>query len=222
MMGSVQRFSMNTAGRDFVVGDIHGCFTELCREMDRVCFNPKVDRIFSVGDLVDRGPESIDVEDWLRQKWFHAVRGNHEDMAIMSAADAIPVHAYAANGGQWFISLPKERKHRIALALADLPLVFEVETPTGLVGIVHAEPIGYDWATFTAAVAAGDDHVTSQAMWGRRRIKAGDATPVVGIHRVYVGHTIVKDVQILGNVHYIDTGACTGRPLTMLQIAGGD
>ena len=52
----VRRFAPNTAGRDFVVGDIHGCFDALGDEMDRIRFDPAVDRMFSVGDLVESGP----------------------------------------------------------------------------------------------------------------------------------------------------------------------
>ena len=55
---AMPRFAQNTVGRDFAVGDIHGCFTELQRGLDAIGFDPSTDRLFSVGDLVDRGPES--------------------------------------------------------------------------------------------------------------------------------------------------------------------
>ena len=84
----VQRFERNVFGRDFVVGDLHGCFDLLCEQMDRVGFDPKTDRIFSVGDLVDRGTQSKDALNWMAQPWFHAVRGNHEEMAIYYPADS--------------------------------------------------------------------------------------------------------------------------------------
>ncbi|MBP5144082.1 metallophosphoesterase, partial [Pseudomonas chlororaphis] len=74
-MNKIQRFEINTAGRDFAVGDIHGHFTKLQAALDAVQFDPTVDRLFSVGDLVDRGPESADVDTWLAKPWFHAVRG---------------------------------------------------------------------------------------------------------------------------------------------------
>ena len=55
---AMPRFAQNTVGRDFAVGDIHGCFTELQRGLEAIGFDPSTDRLFSVGDLVDRGPES--------------------------------------------------------------------------------------------------------------------------------------------------------------------
>lgn len=227
MTDLVVRFPRNTAGRDFIVGDIHGCFDDLCEQMDRVHFDPAVDRIFSVGDLVDRGAQSRDAVSWLGQPWFHAVRGNHEQMAIEWATGgrAMPHSIYAANGGQWFIDLPEGVQQAVAAAFLTLPLVIEVETEAGLVGIVHAQPYGYHWPQFVEAISAGDGYVADQALWARGRIKSADATPVAGVDRIYVGHTPVPEVSVLGNVHYIDTGAVFGEfghGLTMLQFAGID
>lgn len=64
-MSKLKHFTVNTAGRDFAVGDIHGHFTRLQVALDAVSFDPAVDRLFSVGDLVDRGPESEQVLEWL-------------------------------------------------------------------------------------------------------------------------------------------------------------
>ena len=52
-------------GADFVVGDVHGCFRTLRRAMNAVDFNPERDRLFAVGDLVNRGPHSYEAIDWL-------------------------------------------------------------------------------------------------------------------------------------------------------------
>ena len=61
----LQHFARNTHGRDFVVGDIHGCFDLLQQALDEAAFNPDRDRLFSVGDLIDRGPQSPQVLLWL-------------------------------------------------------------------------------------------------------------------------------------------------------------
>jgi serine/threonine protein phosphatase 1 len=63
----LQRFARNTQGRDFAVGDIHGCFSKLDAALCQVRFSPVHDRLFAVGDLVDRGPESAQVLEWLDQ-----------------------------------------------------------------------------------------------------------------------------------------------------------
>ena len=64
----------------FVISDIHGCFNEfiqLIKDIDR----DKV-RIISVGDILDRGPDSEKVIDYIRDNNIECIRGNHEDMAI--------------------------------------------------------------------------------------------------------------------------------------------
>ena len=69
-------------GRDFVVGDIHGAFDILMKALEAVGFNPKTDRLFSVGDLVDRGNYSQLALEFLSEPWVFAVRGNHEQMLL--------------------------------------------------------------------------------------------------------------------------------------------
>jgi serine/threonine protein phosphatase 1 len=73
-------FPANPTGRDFAVGDIHGHFSALVEGMRAIGFDASRDRLFSLGDMVDRGPESAQAMDWLKKPWFHAVRGNHELM----------------------------------------------------------------------------------------------------------------------------------------------
>lgn len=89
----VHRYTQNTIGRDFAVGDIHGMFRLLQTELDGIGFDPLVDRLFSVGDLVDRGPDSELALEWIAKPWFHAVQGNHEDMAtrMPSGSIALPL-----------------------------------------------------------------------------------------------------------------------------------
>ena len=61
------RFARNVGGRDFAVGDIHGCFSHLSRSLEAIGFDAAVDRLFSVGDLVDRGPDGLQrpfADDW--------------------------------------------------------------------------------------------------------------------------------------------------------------
>lgn len=85
MNAGVVHYGQNTAGRDFAVGDIHGCFSALQQALDAIGFSESTDRLFSVGDLVDRGPESEQVLTWLDKPWFHAICGNHDFMTWRSA-----------------------------------------------------------------------------------------------------------------------------------------
>ena len=110
----IKRFPKNDAGRDFVVGDLHGCFARLQEDLGKLNFDPEKDRLFSVGDLVDRGPDSEQALGWLDKPRFHAVRGNHEQMAIDHCAGNSDPRIYAANGGAcgWSASRSKPARAR--------------------------------------------------------------------------------------------------------------
>src|SRR5689334_9938755 len=79
---AVHRYPRNDSGRDFVVGDIHGCFTQLRKELEARGFDPRRDRLFAVGDLVDRGPESDGLLEAVERFGIKSVKGNHEDVIV--------------------------------------------------------------------------------------------------------------------------------------------
>lgn len=214
-----QHFAANTAGRDFVVGDVHGCFTQLQAQLASLEFDPEVDRLFSVGDLVDRGAESELAYEWLSKPWFHAVRGNHEQMAIDCADGLFDFACYTANGGAWFLALTKPEQRLIADAFGSLPITIDVDTPDGLVGIVHADCPLYSWPELLKALeGASGEQYAQMCIWSRERVQVGNTTNVEGVHSVIVGHTPMKASKWLGNVRYIDTGAVFGHQLTIIRI----
>lgn len=219
----IKHFAKNVEGRDFVVGDIHGMFRALEYKLIEVGFDETKDRLFSVGDLVDRGPDSIEFDRWLAKPWFHAVRGNHEQMMIDAARDESfdgksALHHHM-NGGDWMTGLPTVERQCYAVLGDDLPIAIEVETDDGLVGIVHAECPLDDWGLFKALYDTNKEYFDSVAMWSRKRITSGYRKPVEGVYKLYVGHTPAADVRQLGNVVYIDTGACFKHgKITLVQI----
>jgi len=206
MSGLFRSFDANARGRDLAVGDVHGHFSRLRAALDAVAFDARVDRLFSVGDLVDRGPESEQVLDWLAQPWFHAVLGNHEEMAVRYAAgNPMDQANYRFNGGGWFIDLPAARRQEIADALGRLPYAIEVWTPQGPVGLCHADCPVDDWADLPQALARHGP-VRQRVLWSRARLEGGHGADVRGVRAVAVGHTPVSSPTVLGNVWHIDTG----------------
>ena len=228
-MSFFQRFGRNTAGRDYVVGDVHGCFDMLRAALRKVSFNEATDRLFSVGDLVDRGPSSHEAVEWLDKPWFHAVRGNHEQMVVDADTVGIDPNLHVINGGLWYYGLSEQERKHTARRFAELPYAIEVETADGTFGLVHAEVPGDDWHQFQQTLQSADDglpinfdHVERFALWGRDLIRGrSDFDGVAHIDRVYVGHTPVADWKVLRNVHYIDTGAVFGKRLTLVCLTDG-
>lgn len=206
----VQHFERNTVGRDFAVGDIHGHFTRLQAALDAAGFDPAADRLFSVGDVVDRGPESAQVLEWLERPWFHAVQGNHEDIAARYVRErSIGAGQYTILGGAWLMDLPDIDQMNIAAALAALPVVIEVETHGGLVGIVHADCPLPTWAQCVQFLEHSEDthqEMKDLCLWSRSRIDKSDASGVPDLRALVVGHTPLRHPALLGNVYHIDTG----------------
>jgi serine/threonine protein phosphatase 1 len=207
---------VNDRGRDFMVGDIHACFDLVLRAMDEVKFDQACDRIFSVGDLIDRGPGSRRTAKFLSHDWVYAVRGNHEDMVLEIYQDGEPHQAvldymHSRNGFDWWRDTPDSVRHEILEAIGKLPIAIELATERGTVGLVHADvPDGLSWPAFLARLEAGDIAVAEKALWGRDRVGRNDESGVDGVGRVFVGHTPLRGLIKLGNVYAIDTGAVFG------------
>lgn len=209
----VKRFSVNTIGRDLIVGDIHGQFARLERALDAIGFSPEAgDRLFSVGDLVDRGPESDRALEWLSRPWFHAVRGNHEQMAIDFAAGRIAsAQMYMMNGGGWNLCNPPEAAREFGEAFSALPVAIELETERGLVGIIHADCPVLSWdetcRRLRASTRPDDDAFVQTCLWSRSRVQNDCDDEVSGVRAIVVGHTPLPFATWFGNVVHIDTGA---------------
>lgn len=65
---------------NYVVGDIQGCYSGLRQLLDKIKFDPSHDKLWAVGDLVARGPDSLDTLTFLHSLGdaFETVLGNHD------------------------------------------------------------------------------------------------------------------------------------------------
>lgn len=71
----------------YAIGDIQGCYEPFRQLLTRIRFDPAKDRLWLVGDLVNRGPRSLDVLRFLveHRHAVHAVLGNHDIYALARA-----------------------------------------------------------------------------------------------------------------------------------------
>lgn len=74
----------------WAIGDIHGCWQTLQRLLERIRWDPASDELWLVGDLVNRGPASLEVLRWAaaNDDRITAVMGNH-DLHLLARADGL-------------------------------------------------------------------------------------------------------------------------------------
>ena len=72
--------------RNIIIGDVHGCLNELKNLLNEMEYNPEDDRLIFVGDLIDRGPYSIETVQYIRDLSGRydviAIMGNHEEKYV--------------------------------------------------------------------------------------------------------------------------------------------
>jgi len=139
----------------YVIGDIHGCFESLQALLATIEFDSRRDRLWLVGDLVARGPRSLEVLRWAvrHDECVTAVLGNHD------------VHLLAMSAG---VRAPKARDR--------VEAVLEAPDSDELLGWLAKRPLAHredDYLMVHAGVlpAWRAKDVASLAKSGRRHLK---------------------------------------------------
>ena len=131
------------------IGDVHGCRKELEALLEKVHFDARTDTISCVGDIVNKGPDSLGVIDLLRKHKAYCVRGNHEDRLLLYAGHAkdTSLRREKKTAGTKSTSkhhdekkLARELSHEQISYLRSFPLVLRVGNVDGLgdIVMVHA------------------------------------------------------------------------------------
>jgi bis(5'-nucleosyl)-tetraphosphatase (symmetrical) len=78
----------------YAIGDIQGCYDQLRQLLDRIAFDPGKDTLWVVGDLVSRGPKSLETLRYLRALGDAVVTvlGNHDLNLLAVAAGVRKAH----------------------------------------------------------------------------------------------------------------------------------
>ncbi|MEO7424519.1 MAG: metallophosphoesterase [Fibrobacteria bacterium] len=195
--------------RRLFVGDLHGCLAELDALLARFAFRPGRDRLFSVGDVMGKGPDVTGTLRRLKELGAQAVLGNH-DFALLQAARQMeagkqPKHAdYPA-------SLGKERDEWVGF-ISSWPLYLELPD----IILVHAglEPGRKDPADM-------DPRILMQIRtWdgnGAVLNRAGDPPWFTCVHpakTVVFGHWAQLGLIDLPHFKGLDTGCVYGGKLS--------
>lgn len=199
----------------WAVGDIHGCFDLLNEKLQQIEFDKEKDLLISVGDLIDRGDRNVECLDLINEKWFRAVRGNHEQMAIDSVFYDGNHRVWLSNGGFWYLHTDPEHEilaNQLLKKCEQLPLIIEVNTDGKKTVIAHAD---YPSDEYEFGKPVDEQYV----IWSRERIGDDNVREIKGADLFLFGHTpMIKGTVKRANQEYIDTGAVFGYGLTMRQI----
>jgi calcineurin-like phosphoesterase family protein len=205
-------------GRTIAIGDVHGCLPAL--EAILAAIDPRADdTIVTLGDYVDRGPDSRGVIDRLLalagQCRLIPILGNHEEMLLAVVDRQMPPDDWLRCGGQATVDSYGEA----APGVPALPPAHEsflrrcepyCETETHL--LLHAN---YDPALPLA------EQDSTMLRWRSLR----DSVPAAHYSgkTAVLGHTPTRSGEIfdIGYLKCIDTCCYGGRWLTALDLEGG-
>jgi len=129
----------------FIAGDLHGAYDKLMQALKNVNFSEDEDLLILCGDLIDRGPKSLDCLRLITKKWVDHVVGNHEQMFVsyMACSGDVFDRSFENNGGDWvrfirasFDVLALDECYDYAKILCNSPRMI---TLSNLCHIIHAE-----------------------------------------------------------------------------------
>lgn len=195
----------------YIVGDVHGCFHTLQNLLMQL---PKDAEVIFVGDLCDKGNFSKEVIDFVIQKGYACVKGNHEHLMQKYMIDAVfydkhsPWSSDKRYGG--LVTLESYADDPACMIehlkwVENLPMYIEV----GAYFITHGFALPfYDHRDNPSYY---DDYLLNRYEEG---LKVEDFQDVINIF----GHCVFDEVVSGKNFYGIDTGCSYGNKLTALQL----
>lgn len=218
-----------------IIGDIHGCYDEFEHLTKKLGYDwnsgipvhPQRRKLAFVGDLTDRGPESIRAAEivWklvIQHDLAYYVPGNHCNKLYryLLGNKVQTTHGLETTVAEFSLLNEKEKNsfREKFLVLYDSSPLYHVLDEGKLV-IAHAgireDYIGKNNAKVKTFVLYGD--ITGQNNPDGTPVRRDWAKTYQGKATVVYGHTPVKEPRIVNNTYNIDTGAVFGGLLTALR-----
>lgn len=195
--------------RVIVIPDIHGEFDMLMELLEKLEFDKESDLLIFLGDLIDRGPKSLEVVKFVVENDFPCVLGNHEQLWVDSYNSVSATQTWALNGGYWALEVGEKELQFWASHVQKFPLYLEVETDAGsTIGLVHAQVPKRinDWDVFKHLIDSNCPYTSNEAVWGRSRVKSG-CNKINNVDLVIAGHTVLDSPTTFKNCLFLDAGA---------------
>lgn len=209
--------------RHLVVGDCHGRYDLFIRALEKANYDPAKDIVYGVGDMIDRGPDSVKMVEFFQQPRCYSVKGNHELMMMSSEW----YDTWIDNGGlQCMDDLYKNNLDHDWMKdiIRPLPWVIDVgeQDDENAFRIVHAEmPNSWSEETFQRSLnmaISPDDPLFTPLVWSRRLVRAAEQNikhlkpghHLINFHqnrhrKVFTGHTPIQKAFKCKDHWFIDT-----------------
>ncbi|HLP97593.1 MAG TPA: symmetrical bis(5'-nucleosyl)-tetraphosphatase [Sideroxyarcus sp.] len=169
----------------YAVGDIQGCYNELQQLLEQIRFDPAQDRLWLVGDLVNRGPDSLQVLRFVKSLGDSAITvlGNHDLHLLAVAEGTAELHHSDTLDG--ILGAPDRdellgwlRRQRLLYAEGDHVLVhagllpqWSVKQACKLAHEVEQALRGDDYAIFLARMYGNAPHNWDDELDGYKRLR---------------------------------------------------
>jgi len=205
--------------RRLAIGDIHGCFAALTTLQDFVGFRDD-DLIITLGDYVDRGPESFAVLDWLidrnRGGQLRPLRGNHDIVMVQARESEEDFDTWMRKGGQATLDSYSQLGPG---QLVDVPAHHWDFLENGLLDYFELEDSFCVHANVEPATPLNQQS-GMWLHWGNLKTPLGLSPPHMSGKTMVCGHAAQKDGQPLNHGHIlcIDTYVHGGGWLTCLDL----
>ncbi|RWS31683.1 uncharacterized protein B4U80_08692 [Leptotrombidium deliense] len=209
-----------------VIGDVHGCFDELNQLLTSThSQSDKTLKIF-VGDLVNKGPKSKEVLDFLMNEGKNhciSVRGNHDEIVIKCFLDYQKDESSLLKKNQWMKELTNEHiDYLISLPYTiTLPSLNAVVVHAGLIPGVPYSQMNYNDFVHMRNILF-TDYFEGEGIQASASHKKGEpwAQHWPGPLHVYFGHDAKRKLQQHKFATGLDTGCVYGNYLTAIFIKG--
>ena len=199
---------MNT----FVIGDIHGCFTELQELLDKAGVAEDV-RIIALGDIVDRGPDSAQVLDFFSNNPSRlSLMGNHERKHVRGARHEVRLALSQIISREEFGASYQQALER----MGNLPLFLDL--PEAVLVHGYVEPgihLEQQRDTVLCGTMSGDHYLRNQYEQPWYALYDGEKPVIVGHHdHLHNGQPFIFQDRVF----CLDTSCVHGGTLTGLLL----
>lgn len=196
--------------RVFVIGDLDADLAKFEQALESVNFDKNHDVLFSLGDVIDRGNDSVKLLQRFIELGVYMSLGNHEHMLLESllAHDEAYFSLWVKNGGRWHIDASDDELEFVCNYLRKRPLSYLLDYQGVKIGLSHTVSHNWNWL----APSNNKQFAVSALLWERtiakQKIVEDNQSVDFSIH----GHNTTQRAYWLGNTYHIDTNYLGGKP----------